>query len=71
MTDPDPRKRVPVTEARHPEPKIAAVRAPGGGKHPYVSRRSATPNSGERSDKSKTRAQKTRRGNEMGCLKSE
>src|SRR5258705_1754919 len=35
VTDPDPRKRVPVTEARHPEPKIAAVRAPGGGRPPY------------------------------------
>src|SRR5260370_24226306 len=34
VTDPDPRKRVPVTAARHPEPKIAAVRAPGGGRPP-------------------------------------
>jgi hypothetical protein len=40
-------------------------------KHPYVSRRSATPSLGERSKEAKPRAQKTRRGNEIGCLKSE
>ena len=81
-----------------PKPKIAAVRAPGGGrppygtqgaslgawpapiaqaqrmprKHPYVSRRSATPSWGvARSKEAKPRAQKLRRGNENGCVKSE
>src|SRR5258706_3055503 len=73
-----------------PEPKIATVRAPGGGRPalwdarrlasglacrvkcrptgasqaPDDSRRSATPRSGEAKRQSKTRAQKTRRGNE-------
>src|SRR5260221_4496354 len=32
VTDP---AQMPVTEARHPEPKIATVRAPGGGRPPY------------------------------------
>src|SRR5437016_4639736 len=45
---------------------VQAQRVPR--KHPYVSRRSATPLSGERSEKRKTRAQKMRRGNEEVLL---
>src|SRR6266516_330839 len=40
-------------------------------KHPNDSRRSAHPFRGCVKRQSKTRAQKTRRGNENGCLKSE
>jgi len=40
--------------------------------HPNVSRRSAHPlDGGERSKEAKARAQKMRRGNEVGCLKGE
>src|SRR5207247_6706158 len=48
---------------------VQAQRVPR--KHPYDSRRSAHPFRGCVKRKSKTRAQKTRRGNEIGCLKSE
>ena len=47
---------------------VQAPRVPR--KHPYDSRRSAHPFMGCVKRKSKTRAQKTRRGNENGCLKS-
>src|SRR6516165_4387881 len=39
--------------------------------HPNVSRRSAHPSFGVSEAKSQTPGAKTRRGNEMGCLKSE
>jgi hypothetical protein len=39
--------------------------------HPNVSRRCAHPLSGRAKQQCKPRARKTRRGNEMGCLKSE
>jgi len=45
---------------------VQAQRVPR--KHPYVSRRSATPHWGQRSESFKTRAQKTRRGNEEVLL---
>src|SRR5438046_1929232 len=48
---------------------VQAQRVPR--KHPNDSRRSAHPFRGCVKRKSKTRAQKTRRGNEIGCLKSE
>src|SRR5438876_8737985 len=48
---------------------VQAPRVPR--KHPYDSRRSAHPFRGCVKRQSKTRAQKTRRGNENGCLKSE
>ena len=48
---------------------VQAQRVPR--KHPNDSRRSAHPFGGCVKRKSKTRAQKTRRGNEIGCLKSE
>src|SRR2546429_6423993 len=48
---------------------VQAPRVPR--KHPYDSRRSAHPFTGCVKRQSKTRAQKTRRGNENGCLKSE
>ena len=48
---------------------VQAQRVPR--KHPYDSRRSAHPFRGCVKRKSKTRAQKTRGGNEKCCLKSE
>src|SRR5258707_13998515 len=39
VTDP---AQMPVTEARHPEPKIATVRAPRGGRHPPRRRKDAS-----------------------------
>src|SRR5213076_1441845 len=76
VTDPD---AIPVREARDrsPAPRqapglpryVQAPRVPR--KHPYDSRRSAHPFRGCVKRQSKTRAQKTRRGNENGCLKSE
>src|SRR5262245_29947830 len=47
----------------------ASCAGPRVSEHPYDSRRSATPSFGVAKPKCKTRAQKTRRGNENGCLK--
>src|SRR5262249_48255946 len=90
VTDP---AAMPVRGSAAPSPKIATVRAPGGGrppyggarrlarswpapivqaqrmprKHPYVSRRSATPSFGVAKPKCKTRAQNAPRERDGLC----
>ena len=48
--------------------RVKARRTGASHEHPYVSRCSAHPSFRVSEAKSKTRAQKTRRGNEKGCL---
>src|SRR5438876_1753906 len=51
--------------------RVRTRRTGASHERPYVSRCSAHPSFRVSEAKSKTRAQKTRRGNELGCLTSE